>query len=74
MLNQLPFAMITVQRAIENEMRSALPGAPVVDAPAPHTRPRSYRTRAAFATRLARVADAVAPSGWAPSREAASSR
>ncbi len=75
MLNYMPFPLITAQRAMEIEVRSAFPDAPVV----PHTarsdsRPRTYRTRAALATGLARVADLVAPSGGAPAHRAATSR
>ena len=50
-------------RAMETEIRSALPDAPVVAEPTPaEARPRAYRTRAAIATGFARIADAVAPS------------
>jgi hypothetical protein len=71
MLNHLPLAMITAQRAMQTHLHSALPDAPVVVDPAPAVaRPRTYRTRAALSTRLARVADLVAP----PSHRPASSR
>lgn len=73
MLNILPYAFFTAQRAMELEVRSALPNAPVVaDTPRSRARPRTYRTRAALATRLARVADAVAPGGLAPAHRPAS--
>ena len=75
MLNHLPLALITAARAAEREILSARPNAPVVPEPTPAVaRPRTYRTRAALATTLARVADAVAPIDWAPSHRAASSR
>ena len=73
MLQHLPFALITAQRAMETEIRSALPGAPVVPEPTPaEARPGVYRTRAAIATSFARVAGAVAPAGWTPQRTASS--
>jgi hypothetical protein len=75
MLTNLPFALITAQRALNNEILSARPGAPViVETPRTPSRPRIYRTRAALATRVTGVADLVAPRGWAPTHRAASSR
>ena len=74
MLNQMP-ALIAVREAAEREILSARPNAPVVHE---QTRAvahrRAYRLRAALATTLARVADVVAPIGWAPAPRAASSR
>jgi hypothetical protein len=74
MLNGMA-VMIAVREAAENEILSARPNAPVV----PHVagrdaRPRTYRTRAALAARIARVADRVAPTDWVPAHRAASSR
>ena len=73
MLNQMP-ALIAVRQAAEREINSARPNAPVVPEVTPDVAPRTYRTRAALASRLARVADLVAPSDWVPAHRAASSR
>jgi hypothetical protein len=74
MLNQMP-ALIAVRQAAEREILSARPDAPVVpDQPGRVSRHRTYRTRAALARQLARVADLVAPSDWVPAHRAASSR
>jgi hypothetical protein len=68
-------SVIAIRRAAETEMRSALPHAPVITEPARRAgRPRTYRSRAAIATRLDRIADAIAPSGWAPAQRTVSSR
>jgi hypothetical protein len=73
MLQHLPLALITAQRAMDTEIRSALPDAPqVAEATTAEVRPSVYRTRAAIATSFARVADAVAPMGWTPHRTASS--
>ncbi|WP_327005304.1 hypothetical protein OHA72_61695 [Dactylosporangium sp. NBC_01737] len=59
-----PFAMIESQNAMAHEVRSALPGAPVVAPPVPligARRPRARQLRAALAASLHRAADAVAP-------------
>jgi hypothetical protein len=75
MLNNLPFALITAHRAMQTHVNSARPDAPVVpEAIRTHARPRTYRTRAALAARLARVADYVAPGGGVPAHRTASSR
>jgi hypothetical protein len=68
MLNYPPFALL-LSRDLMAESRSALPNAPVVLEPAPAVaRPRTYRTRVALASGFARLADAVGPVDWAPSR------
>jgi hypothetical protein len=75
MMYHLPLALITAHRAVQTHLNSALPGAPLVAEPtSAEARPRTYRTRTALATRLARVADVVAPKGMAPSHRPASSR
>lgn len=59
-----PFAMIESQNAMNHEVRSALPQAPVVAPAAPllgARRPRARQVRAALAATLHRAADAVAP-------------
>lgn len=59
-----PFAMIVSQNAMAHEVRSALPGAPMVAPAVPllGARPsRSRQVRAALAASLHRAADAVAP-------------
>jgi hypothetical protein len=74
MLDQLPVAMIIARRGVA-EMHSALPNSPVVVEPARAvSSPRTYRTRAAVAARLSRIADLVAPTGVTPTRRTASSR
>jgi hypothetical protein len=73
MLNYLPAAIIASQETTTSLSHSALPNAPVIAEPV-DARPRTYRTRAALSTGLARIADAVAPKGWAPSHQTASSR
>jgi hypothetical protein len=68
-------ALITVREVARREILSARPDAPVVpDQPGRVSRHRTYRTRAALARQLARVADLVAPSDWVPAHRAASSR
>jgi hypothetical protein len=68
MLNQLPVAMLLARKGVV-EMHSALPDAPVVTEPAPaEAHPRTYRTRTAVASRLARLADLVGPVDFAHSR------
>lgn len=75
MLDLFPVALTRVQHTVETEMRSALPGAPVVPERTRTTaRQRTSRSRAALATRLARFADFVAPRGAAPAHRTASSR
>jgi hypothetical protein len=74
MLNYLPFAPITALRTMQTEALSALPGAPVVTDTPRAARQWTHRARAALATRLARVADFVAPRNRATSHQAASSR
>jgi hypothetical protein len=73
MLNQMP-ALIAVRQAAEREILSARPNAPVVPDVTTDVAPRTYRTRAALASSLARVADLVAPRDWVPAHRAASSR
>jgi hypothetical protein len=74
MLNEHPVAMILARKGFL-EMHSARPDAPVVAEPASAVkRPRTYRSRAALATTLSRVADLVAPNGVVPTRRTASSR
>jgi lipid A disaccharide synthetase len=73
MLNQMP-ALIAVRQAAEREILSARPDAPVVLDVAAETAPRTYRTRAALASSLARIADLVAPRDWVPAHRAAPSR
>jgi hypothetical protein len=74
MLN-MSIAAIASRDAARSLAHSALPWAPVVPDPEPaEVRPRVYRTRAALSAHLARIADAVAPQGWAPQRHTASSR
>jgi hypothetical protein len=71
----MPIAAIAARDAAQNLAQSALPWAPVVPDPEPaEVRPRAYRTRAAVSVGLARIADAVAPKGWAPQHHTASSR
>lgn len=73
MLYHLPLAMITAHRALETELRSALPDAPlVVETTSAEARPSVYRTRAAIASSFARAASVVAPVGWTPQRTASS--
>jgi hypothetical protein len=68
-------ALTVVREAAQREILSARPDAPVVpDQPRRASRPRTYRTRAALARRLAHVADLVAPGDWVPAHRAASSR
>jgi hypothetical protein len=68
-------ALNVVRESAQREVLSARPHAPVVpDVPRRVPRQRTYRTRAALAGRLARVADLVAPSDWVPVHRAASSR
>lgn len=75
MFDLLPFALITAHRTIKTDIRSALPGAPVVPERLPgDTRPRAHRSRAAVAAGLASLADLVAPRGQAPAHRVASSR
>jgi hypothetical protein len=73
MLNQMP-ALIAVQQAAEREILSARPNAPVVPEVTKDAAPRTYRTRAAVASILARIADLIAPRDWVPAHRAASSR
>lgn len=73
MLNHLPLALIVSRQALENDLLSARPDAPVVTEGAAASLPRTYRTRAALAAGLARVSDVVAPVDWAP-RQTLSSR
>jgi hypothetical protein len=74
MMNEFSFALIALQRGT-TEMRSALPDAPVVaERSGSRRRPRTYRSRAAIATMIARLADLVAPIGWTAQHRAASSR
>jgi hypothetical protein len=71
----MPIAAIAARESAKNLAQSALPWAPVVPDPEPaEVQPRGYRTRAALSRRLARIADAVAPKGWAPQHHTASSR
>ena len=74
MMNEFPFALIALARGT-SEMHSALPDAPVVAertrAPRP---PRTYRSRAAVATTIVRLADVVAPIGWTHQHRPAPSR
>jgi hypothetical protein len=73
MLNELPVAMILARKGVI-ESHSALPNAPVVVEPTRVARPRTYRSRAAVAATLSRVADLVAPNGVVPTHRTASSR
>lgn len=74
MLNSMA-ALTVVREAAQREILSARPDAPVVpDLPRRVSRHRTYRTRAALAGQLARVADLVAPTDWVPAHRAASSR
>ena len=73
MLNQMP-ALIAVRQAAEREILSARPDAPVVPYVTTDAAPRTYRTRAALASGLARVADLIAPRDWMPAHRAAPSR
>jgi hypothetical protein len=74
MLDQF-VALMIVQRLSDTESLSARPAAPVIADAHPRTAvPRTYRSRAAIATRLARLAELVAPIGWVPSHRTAPSR
>jgi hypothetical protein len=66
----MPIAAIAARDSAKNLAQSALPWAPVVPDPEPaEVRPRAFRTRAALSRQLARIADAVAPNGWAPQHQ-----
>lgn len=62
-----PVALITVHRAAQATITSALPHAPVVAEPQPRAaRPRLVGTRGVLAAALRRAADRVAPPVCSP--------
>ncbi len=68
-MDMLPTAMILARSAMNREVFSALPDAPVVVHQEPSPRPpRAVRPRAALAAILERAARAVEPATCSPAR------